>query len=144
MAQGVRIIISQFSGSKETELVRWESSTFTARAANFGDVQAEALRWFGQVLTDEDTTRRDRQGAQAAIAWLTDPNETLSAMHRKGGRAFNDYGVKVQIYPEWIIQGNYGHGWEDLTAEETEKEGRAQLATYRENEPQASHRLVKR
>lgn len=32
------------------------------------------------------------------------------------------------------VQGNYGHGWECVTAEETYKEARARLKEYRENE----------
>jgi len=44
---------------------------------------------------------------------------------------------------EYRIESNwgYGHGWEEVTAEESLKEGRAMLKCYRENEPQASHRL---
>ncbi len=46
----------------------------------------------------------------------------------------------------WVIQSYTGsqYGWEDVTAEETFTEGRAQLRTYRENEPGTSHRLVKK
>ena len=35
---------------------------------------------------------------------------------------------------EYEIQGNYGYGWDLLTTEETMKEARAQLFTYRANE----------
>lgn len=35
---------------------------------------------------------------------------------------------------EFTVQGNYGHGWEDLTSEDSRKEGRARLREYRENE----------
>lgn len=35
----------------------------------------------------------------------------------------------------WVVQGNYGYGWEDLTAEDTFKEIRARVKEYRENEP---------
>ncbi len=43
----------------------------------------------------------------------------------------------------WVVQGNYGygHGWEDLTAEETYREARQRLREYNENEPQSPHRL---
>ena len=46
----------------------------------------------------------------------------------------------------WVVQGNYGygHGWEDLTAEEKYSEGRARLREYRENEPGTSLRLIHR
>jgi hypothetical protein len=45
---------------------------------------------------------------------------------------------------EYIVQGNYGQGWEDLTSETTRKESKERLKEYRENEPQYSHRLIKR
>jgi hypothetical protein len=44
---------------------------------------------------------------------------------------------------EYILQGQYGHGWEDLTAEETFKEARAQKRCYQENEG-GRYRIVRR
>lgn len=43
---------------------------------------------------------------------------------------------------EYTVQGNYGYGWDDLTAEATKEAARDQLKTYRENEPHALHRVV--
>lgn len=45
---------------------------------------------------------------------------------------------------EFVIQGHYSCGWEDLTTEETRREGRAQLRCYDENERGVAHRLIKR
>jgi hypothetical protein len=45
---------------------------------------------------------------------------------------------------EWTIQGNYGHGWEDLSAYDKRDEARADLRAYRENEAGTPFRLVKR
>jgi len=45
---------------------------------------------------------------------------------------------------EFTVQGNYGHGWEDLTTEVTRKAGRVQLRCYNENECGVPHRLIKR
>jgi hypothetical protein len=47
---------------------------------------------------------------------------------------------------EYVIQGDYGygHGWEDLCAEETREEANARLREYNENEPQHPRRMVKR
>ena len=39
------------------------------------------------------------------------------------------------------IQGNYGQGFETVTTETTKEDARKQLACYRENEPQYSHRI---
>lgn len=46
----------------------------------------------------------------------------------------------------YVVQGNYGygHGWEDLTAEENGNEARARLREYRENERGTPFRLVRR
>ena len=43
----------------------------------------------------------------------------------------------------WIIQGNYGQGWEDECAEESWSEARTRLREYRENSPYPS-RLIQR
>ncbi|MEV7675032.1 hypothetical protein [Streptomyces sp. NPDC088752] len=42
---------------------------------------------------------------------------------------------------EYVIQGNYGHGWEDVNTETTEEDGNRSLREYRKGEPQFSHRL---
>ena len=44
----------------------------------------------------------------------------------------------------FVIQGNYGYGWDDLTEEETYKEAREQLKCYNENEPNVFHRKIQR
>lgn len=46
----------------------------------------------------------------------------------------------------WVLQGNYGygHGWEDLTAEETHKEIRERRKEYRENEAGTPLRVIHR
>ena len=42
-----------------------------------------------------------------------------------------------------VVQGNYGHGWEDLTASADYAEARRDLKSYRENDP-APTRLINR
>lgn len=44
---------------------------------------------------------------------------------------------------DYVIQGNYGSGWDDLTTEETYLDGINQLKCYNENE-NYPHRLIKR
>lgn len=44
---------------------------------------------------------------------------------------------------EYAIQGDYGHGWEDVTAEDSWSEARARLREYNENEAYP-HRIKKR
>ena len=49
---------------------------------------------------------------------------------------------------EYVIQGNYGFGWDDVGYYEKNAQGfkdaKSSLKTYRENEPQAQHRLISR
>lgn len=42
----------------------------------------------------------------------------------------------------WIVQGNYGEGWEDVTSSENYKEARQDLKDYRENDKIYSYRLI--
>lgn len=46
----------------------------------------------------------------------------------------------------YVVQGNYGygHGWEDLDASADRKDAQANYRLYRENEPSASLRFIKR
>ena len=42
-----------------------------------------------------------------------------------------------------VLQGNYGYGWEDLTASEDRKEIKQDLKDYRENEG-CTYRIINR
>jgi hypothetical protein len=44
----------------------------------------------------------------------------------------------------FVVQGNYGYGWEDLISSEDYREARARLKDYRDNEKKYSHRLIQR
>jgi hypothetical protein len=59
-----------------------------------------------------------------------------------------DANIKVRLVSrltadEWELQGNYGHGWECLTTEESRAAARAQKKCYEENEG-GNYRIVKR
>jgi hypothetical protein len=41
----------------------------------------------------------------------------------------------------WVLQGNYGYGWEDLTAEDKFKDIRQRAKEYRTNAPQGRYRV---
>ena len=45
---------------------------------------------------------------------------------------------------EYVVQGNYGYGWEDLTASDDQSEAKNDLKAYRENETGVPHRLITR
>jgi hypothetical protein len=44
----------------------------------------------------------------------------------------------------YLIIGNYGYGWEEVTEEETRKAAVKQLRCYNENEPQYPHIIISR
>ena len=44
---------------------------------------------------------------------------------------------------EFILQGNYGHGWDDLSAHPTRREAIDEARVYRENE-RGTYRIVRR
>ena len=44
----------------------------------------------------------------------------------------------------FVVQGNYGYGWDDLTESDTIAEARRDLRDYRVNEPCFPHRIVHR
>ena len=44
----------------------------------------------------------------------------------------------------WVVQGNYGYGWDDVVEEETRKEAWDMLLCYTENEPKYQHRVKRR
>lgn len=44
----------------------------------------------------------------------------------------------------FVLQGNCGYGWEDLTQSESYREIRADLRAYRENAPEISYRVINR
>jgi hypothetical protein len=50
---------------------------------------------------------------------------------------------KRKTSDEWIIQGNYGQGFEDVDINETYKLAKENYKLYKENEPQYAHRLIK-
>lgn len=43
-----------------------------------------------------------------------------------------------------VVQGNYGQGWEDVTADEDIIKAKILLREYNENERQYPHRLITR
>ncbi len=43
----------------------------------------------------------------------------------------------------WDVRGDYGHGYETVTAETSHAEARARLREYRANEPGVAFKLVK-
>ncbi len=45
---------------------------------------------------------------------------------------------------EWVLQGDYGYGWDDLTAASDRTEARSLVRDYMANAPDGAYRLVNR
>mgnify|MGYP001613845421 FL=1 len=45
---------------------------------------------------------------------------------------------------EYVVQGWYGEGWEDLTTHDNRDEAEQDLSAYFINEPQYAHKILKR
>lgn len=44
----------------------------------------------------------------------------------------------------YVLMSNYGYGWEEELTEDTYKEAKEQLITYRENVKNAQYKIVKK
>lgn len=52
--------------------------------------------------------------------------------------------ARRKMTSEWVVQGNYGQGWEDENYETTRVDGKRSLREYRANMPGYAHRLIVR
>jgi hypothetical protein len=94
----------------------------------------------------------DASGVRGFLAGVSSPSSAAAALgsiksdkkaasSRENGKLG---GRPRTTKDEYEIQGNYGHGYEMVTTEETWKAAKDQLKCYRENEPNVSHRIVTR
>lgn len=44
----------------------------------------------------------------------------------------------------YVLQGNYGCGWESVLEEDKRKDAMERLKEYRENQPQYPHKVIKK
>jgi hypothetical protein len=58
-----------------------------------------------------------------------------------GGRV---KGFATKYVVEYIVQGNYGHGWDDLTAHDTRRAAVLEARVYADNEPNAHRVIIRR
>lgn len=101
------------------------------------------------LLPDLDLTRDFHTLPNSAVLQLVDVAKIVgyrAGKNRNGSQArcFFEY---LQRSPKtellYVVQGDYGHGWEDLTASADYKETKRDLQSYRENDT-APTRLIKR
>lgn len=81
------------------------------------------------------------------ILQAADERKYRAPKNANGSRARYFYAMLTRAsnakVPEYVIQGDYGQGWEDLTAATTYREAKADIKAYRENAPGA-YRLITR
>ena len=69
---------------------------------------------------------------------LTSGNVFLRVYNTDGLKKCEDYDVWYHSHKKYklvyVVQGNYGYGWDDLTYEDTEAEAKNQKYTYDQNE----------
>ena len=100
----------------------------------------EALRYFRENIQPHvgpDST-------SIRTAW----NDWTDSLQRDGQITMRQYETWLgprtrKTSDSYVLQGNYGHGWEDLTAENTLAEIRQRRKEYRENEG-GEYRITKR
>ena len=69
---------------------------------------------------------------------------TMKLQSRQCGRTERKAMYVRKTVDAWVLEGNYGCGWEYLLTEYTKKEGMERLREYRENQPQYPVRLIKK
>lgn len=97
--------------------------------------------------TDDGKTFKTEAEAQAHADTLKKPSFVYKKQVADEKKASKEYSNLAKKEPKTIIeynvQGNYGSGWEDVTAEDTRTEARQRLKEYNENEPNP-HRIIVR
>jgi len=119
----------------------WKQSGDTWVAATFGGATYKLVpeaddrwhTWYQSGGHKEDLGVHGNLGAAMGAARRHQP--------RMSKAAEGPYVRKTE--DEYVLQGRYGHGWEDLTAETTRKEIKQRLREYQENEG-GEYRIVHR
>lgn len=70
-------------------------------------------------------------------------DESIEEMRKRIRKQANE-SLQKENKGHWIVQGNYGSRWEDVTEEENKFDGLNMLRDYNNNETQYPHRLIKR
>ncbi len=82
------------------------------------------------------------------ILQAADEHKYRAPKNANGSRARYFYAMLTRAnnekVSEYVVQGHYGQGWEDLCAATTRKEARDDIKAYRENQPGAYRLIVRR
>jgi hypothetical protein len=122
------------------DVVQFLSEPGTGGVIRRFEPEAEGRSW-AQVATP----RGDRRVPTDAIRRVRKEHELRV---RRSVRAEPSHATKriPKTKIVYVVQGNYGygHGWEDLTAEDARNEAKQRLREYRDNELGVPFRLIRR
>jgi hypothetical protein len=104
------------------------------------------------IASKERKSKNDKFQRQLkkGIAIEKSKNSELSDLNARS-KAFDNLRNNLDYYKkesktekEFVVQGNYGQGYKDVTTESTSKDAKQRLGEYNENERQYAHRIVMR
>lgn len=107
---------------------------------NFEYTHDELVMWVEELQYMDATAAYEKVYEQTGNRELADDVAAkIESMHDEAGildEGKSDY--------EYVVQGNYGYGWDDLVTEETMEEAKKTKAEYDENETNVPHRIKTR
>lgn len=115
------------------------------RIADKLEAKARSKRWIPKLDSDAVVVRRNPRRAKRRSkskrrgkGWTRTTTVTkVTKMTRKNPRA----GAKTKIV--YVVQGNYGYGWDDENEEDNRVDARRSIKEYRDN-GSGSYRLIRR
>ncbi len=124
--------------NQDTELEIFDSEDFELEEPN-SDIFKKGEEFEVDIFGVDDI-KYDVQFGDGSVAFIRKDNVTIVSVNEDkyvGGGRITKY---VQLY---FVQGNYGQGWEDLTAHDNRKDARAEMRVYDDNESYP-HRVIQR
>lgn len=104
----------------------------------YGDTKLDKDRILG---VDDRVTEQNRKRKEEMNNLLgKSTNQTMNdAIREKATKKKEPKTIEVKV-----LQGNYGYGWDDLVEYDNYKDAKTDYKAYRENERNASHRIITR
>jgi len=124
--------------NQDTELEIFDSEDFELEEPN-SDIFKKGEEFEVDIFGVDDI-KYDVQFGDGSVAFIRKDNVTIVSVNEDkyvGGGRITKY---VQLY---FVQGNYGQGWEDLTAHDNRKDARSEMRVYDDNESYP-HRVIQR
>lgn len=99
-----------------------------------------AVKWLQQRLSNDvfrqkHNISRIKQGA----SYVYDQRQLNKLV-----RLYNEGGTSIKTVVEYVIQGDYGTGWEDVCYYDNKNEAYCDIQEYRKDGYKASYRIIQR